>query len=1635
MPKMAGAQQLDKFVLVSCESPGTLTLTQESLTAPFLKVAGDIDARDMQTLKTVTMNVTHTLDLSEAVIHEYVGTEGTQAPGLQPDWMVGDGDGPVTYPADYFPINAFLETRNNSLSKYYKGSYSLSRLILPKTLRGFMRDALSGNKMLTDISVPEDAKYICSKNGLVLSADGANLLQIPTACYGDIVVPESVTHIEAGIFSIVSPASVTFLSPDVPSLEDGNQISAAYIVAPQPEAYAMAFPEVADIVKSIEVIEVNCTAPSQLLASIGNLGYSRADVRGVKVSGTIDYDDLSQLLDLPNLHIADLSNAVCSASDRNLYISNGSLTSLKLPVVDGYMSVEISESSRLFGDLVVPEGVWMFSSRSCKFNSVDFPSTLQYVGDYLFYEGSIVESLDFSKCFRLQTINGVAFAGRLTDVRLPENIKKIDGLGGPIRNINLPSTLDYISSPGGWLLEELKLPVSVSYFSIDRLPWVKSIDASASKNLVEFRGLYCCPCLEMLDLSKTPIVNLYGFTGDGESYSDSSVVASGGTRYPAPSIVGLKDILLPSTVARIWGFKNCPDIETLDLMGCFRLKEIRGICNNPSLVSISLPESCPTIKGFDKMQALKSVKSASANAPQITTYHDEELDFSKVKLEVPEGCQGAYRMAKDWENCESIEASGHIVSFDEASLKALYERPEYALLEGAGLYSPDATAILYAPSAGEKNFSGWYVNGDYISGNPLEIKVSENILAYPVVKVDTDNCDIIFDVEVPVSQTLTLSLRGSGNKNVILDGSPLYSTSSEYFDSSVFNLQLTAGQHNVMIAVSSQNDLSFEAWEESISDNEGWRITSFKVNSNKALRSLAPLYFRMEKLDVSGSECLEYVYCFETNEIGFFNADDCPNLNDVRFWHSGLHDINIDNSGVENLSVAGNLFEEFALINHKSIKRLDISDNQLKSLDLYGSNSLESIKAQDNRLVEFSMTSPVCEVLNLGFNPMAFSTLTPLMYDVYMKMWKSMEEPSDAYQIIFQPEKENLNTTSLLDLSSEMYPLGSNTRNKIEINGEIVESENGIFSLPYGFYTINITNAEYPGLVYTAYISSLYIEPVAPSGVINEVDGIVYYFWSDGDDAEGGNKAYVQKVDDYFLGIGVPQYAGFVQIPSTVEYEGFKYTVTEISGDAFADCLQLEGIGIPPTINYIGSSAFIHDDNLKGVYITDLAAWMNIQFSNSSWCNPLEFAENFYLNGELVTEVIVPDNISEIKRWVFAGCKSIQKVTLPESVTSIGSNAFYKCENLSDINLPSGISSIGSGAFSNCKSIERIDLPSSLIELGSYVFSGCNALKEIEIPGSLSIVANDMFQGCDKLGSVKLNEGVENIDYRAFSNCYDLEVVEFPKTLKKISTNAFYNCGSLKNPVLPENIDTIANLAFYGADVWKVINLPESLTTLGDGAFSCRKLKVLSVLCDDLLNHIGLNSPFMLAEYNDVISAFKSAALPAYAEADFYKWFILDHLRIDVNAPENLQLGFTSPDVDDVECPQGELSGSMTLCIPKGKSVMVSFPEDVLDHYRIYYNNEDVSDQLEDSILVINRVFNDGNLVVIEGDGVDYVDATSFSVAIEGSDLLVEASGIVKIFNSLGVQVYEGQSGRISGLPSGTLFVVSGANSASVFKK
>jgi hypothetical protein len=246
--------------------------------------------------------------------------------------------------------------------------------------------------------------------------------------------------------------------------------------------------------------------------------------------------------------------------------------------------------------------------------------------------------------------------------------------------------------------------------------------------------------------------------------------------------------------------------------------------------------------------------------------------------------------------------------------------------------------------------------------------------------------------------------------------------------------------------------------------------------------------------------------------------------------------------------------------------------------------------------------------------------------------------------------------------------------------------------------------------------------------------------------------------------------------------------------------LKLQNITIPSTLKSIG---FHGQDwcDYKGVnvYITDLAAWCNIDFQMyngyaGNYCaNPLSNKGSLYLNGELVSHLIVPEGTTAIKTLAFIGCTSIEKVTIPGSVTTIGSCAFRDCINLTDVDMQEGVRTIEHAAFSNT-SIINLWLPNSIELIENGVFSGCKQLVSINIPDNLKELESTLFYGCNSLTTIIISSNsklttISNSQYSSssgdtgsvFYGCTSLTEITLPVTLQYIGTYAFNGCSALIN--------------------------------------------------------------------------------------------------------------------------------------------------------------------------------------------------------------------------------------------------------------
>ena len=63
----------------------------------------------------------------------------------------------------------------------------------------------------------------------------------------------------------------------------------------------------------------------------------------------------------------------------------------------------------------------------------------------------------------------------------------------------------------------------------------------------------------------------------------------------------------------------------------------------------------------------------------------------------------------------------------------------------------------------------------------------------------------------------------------------------------------------------------------------------------------------------------------------------------------------------------------------------------------------------------------------------------------------------------------------------------------------------------------------------------------------------------------------------------------------------------------------------------------------------------------------------------------------------------------------------YVEENgVTDVVIPDGVTEIGEMAFQSCKSLTDITIPDSVIQIGRYAFRGCTSLTSITIPDSVT---------------------------------------------------------------------------------------------------------------------------------------------------------------------------------------------------------------------------------------------------------------------------------------------------------------------------
>jgi len=183
-----------------------------------------------------------------------------------------------------------------------------------------------------------------------------------------------------------------------------------------------------------------------------------------------------------------------------------------------------------------------------------------------------------------------------------------------------------------------------------------------------------------------------------------------------------------------------------------------------------------------------------------------------------------------------------------------------------------------------------------------------------------------------------------------------------------------------------------------------------------------------------------------------------------------------------------------------------------------------------------------------------------------------------------------------------------------------------------------------------------------------------------------------------------------------------------IGGYAFQNCAKIRKLSIPTTLTEIKTAAF-DGCNITSVDLYDIGAWCKVELADGSpvsdrtKANPLRTAEHINYQGTEIAHIEISEEVTEIKPYVFYGCKAIKSVSVPSSLQTIGNGAFSGCSQLCNVSIPSlcEISSYGESCFSGCTMLSMFIITSQVTSIDNNAFYNCQNLTELYNLSGLNI--------------------------------------------------------------------------------------------------------------------------------------------------------------------------------------------------------------------------------------------------------------------------------------------------------------------------
>ncbi|MBD5235792.1 MAG: leucine-rich repeat protein [Barnesiella sp.] len=500
-------------------------------------------------------------------------------------------------------------------------------------------------------------------------------------------------------------------------------------------------------------------------------------------------------------------------------------------------------------------------------------------------------------------------------------------------------------------------------------------------------------------------------------------------------------------------------------------------------------------------------------------------------------------------------------------------------------------------------------------------------------------------------------------------------------------------------------------------------------------------------------------------------------------------------------------------------------------------------------------------------------------------------------------------------------------------------------------------------------------------------------------------------------------------IPETTVYDSITYIVTEIAAEnnnSFSN-LNITGITLPNTIEYIGNDAFYNCTNFKG-------------------------------------DLIIPNSVKHIGKRSFNECGGTGKLVLGNGLEYIDQRAFYKSKFTGSLNIPESTTYIDEGAFYLCNGFTgSLIIPDSVSYLGPYAFGALDGISgTLYIGKSVNQIGVSCFSWtCNHVDSIIIygnNLKIVNSTGNPFhSTGSDCRLIYFSNQVKSIDRDIFATIyyKNLEevisdNPTPP--VFTSSNgqtgVGFYGTVKEKaVLKVPVGSIEAYKSATYWKDFKNIQEFTHEP-TEVSLNYSEISLFVNDSVTL-SAKTSPFYADNYSLNWESSDETVVEVD--ENGKI--TSKSVGEAQITATTNNNLTATCHVSVKPILAS---------GITLNLQNITLSTGESQKLIatvtpDNVTNGSVIWTSENENVATVDSEGYVTAIsvgttkitasaaddsgvsaectvivsqlsEIDNIIADKSAFVKIFNLHGVLVYEGEYSEATLLPDCYIVVCDGKN-------